>query len=75
MKLLNKMMLIMFATQLMLAQRTEGQEGQLVIRGGWLFDSVSDIRRPNAGIVRWCGLRSGETIAVRRGQDWSGRTR
>jgi hypothetical protein len=52
MKLPNKMMLIMFATQLMLAQRTEGQEGQLVIRGGWLFDSVSDIRRPNAGIVR-----------------------
>jgi imidazolonepropionase-like amidohydrolase len=60
MKLLNKMMLIMFATQLVMAQRTEGQEGQLVIRGGWLFDSVSDKRRPNAGIV----ISGGKITAV-----------
>ena len=60
MKLLNKMMLIMFATQLVMAQRAEGQEGQLVIRGGWLFDSVSDKRRPNAGIV----ISGGKITAV-----------
>ena len=60
MKLFNKMMLIMFATQLVVAQRTEGQEGQLVIRGGWLFDSVSDKRRPNAGIV----ISGGKITAV-----------
>ncbi|MEO2183664.1 MAG: amidohydrolase family protein [bacterium] len=60
MKLFNKMMLIMLATQLVMAQRTEGQEGQLVIRGGWLFDSVSDKRRPNAGIV----ISDGKIVAV-----------
>ena len=60
MKLFNKMMLIMFATQLVMVQRTEGQEGQLVIRGGWLFDSVSDKRRPNAGIV----ISGGKITAV-----------
>ncbi|HIL82642.1 MAG TPA: amidohydrolase [Pseudomonadales bacterium] len=54
------MMLIMLATQLVMAQRTEGQEGQLVIRGGWLFDSVSDKRRPNAGIV----ISDGKIVAV-----------
>jgi hypothetical protein len=30
----------MFATLLAMPQQTEGQEGQLVIRGGWLFDSI-----------------------------------
>ena len=60
MKLFNKMMLIMFATLLVMAQRTEGQEGQLVIRGGWLFDSVTDKRRPNAGIV----ISGGKITAV-----------
>ncbi len=60
MKLFNKMMLIMFATQLVMVQRTEGQEGQLVIRGGWLFDSVTDKRRPNAGIV----ISGGKITAV-----------
>ncbi len=37
-----------------------GQEGQLVIRGGWLFDSVSDSRRRNSGII----IRNGEIVAV-----------
>ena len=50
-KLLSGMVLVLLAPQLALAQWTEGQEGQLVIRGGWLFDSVSDERRPNTGIV------------------------
>lgn len=40
MKLYNKTVLIMFATLLAMPQQTEGQEGQLVIRGGWLFDSI-----------------------------------
>ena len=33
------------------AQWSEKPEGQLVLRGGWLFDGVSDARRPNDGIV------------------------
>ena len=60
MKLFSNMMLIVFVTQLVMAQRTEGQEGSLVIRGGWLFDSVSDQRRPNTGIV----IRGGKITAV-----------
>ena len=46
--------------QLVFAQWTEGQEGQLVIRGGWLFDSVSDERRPNTGIV----IQDGKIVEV-----------
>jgi len=49
--LISKVILVLLAPQLALAQWTEGQEGQLVIRGGWLFDSVNDERRPNTGIV------------------------
>ena len=52
--------LILLAPQLVLAQWSDGQEGQLVIRGGWLFDSVSDDRRPNTGIV----IRDGKFVAV-----------
>ena len=33
---------------------------QLVIRGGWLFDAVSDTRRPNTGIV----IQKGKISAV-----------
>ena len=50
-KLVSKMILILLTPQLALGQWSEEQEGQLVIRGGWLFDSVSDDRRPNTGIV------------------------
>ena len=50
-KLLSNMIPFLFVPQFALGQWTDGQEGQLVIRGGWLFDSVSDERRPNAGIV------------------------
>ncbi len=42
------------------AQWTEGQEGHWVLRGGWLFDSVSDERRRNTGIV----IRDGEIVEV-----------
>jgi len=38
----------------------EGQEGQLVFRGGWLFDSVSDERRANTGIV----IQNGKIVEV-----------
>ena len=58
--LVSKMILLLLAPQLVLAQWTEGQEGQLLIRGGWLFDSVSDERRPNTGIV----VRDGKILAV-----------
>ena len=52
--------LCLLAPQLVLAQWTEGQEGQLLIRGGWLFDSVSNERRPNTGIV----IQNGKIVEV-----------
>ena len=42
------------------AQWSEPVDGTLVIRGGWLFDAVSDVRRRNSGIV----IRNGEIVAV-----------
>jgi imidazolonepropionase-like amidohydrolase len=54
------MILLLLAPHLALAQWTEGQKGQLVIRGGWLFDAVSDERRPNTGIV----IRNGKIVEV-----------
>ena len=59
-KLVSKVILILLAPQLALGQWSEGQEGQLVIRGGWLFDSVSDDRRPNTGIV----IQDGKIVEV-----------
>jgi len=59
-KLMSGTVLILLAPQLALAQWTEGQKGQLVIRGGWLFDAVSDERRPNTGIV----IRDGKIVEV-----------
>ncbi len=58
--LASKMVLALLVPQLVLAQWAEGQEGQLVIRGGWLFDSVSDERRPNTGIV----IQDGKIVEV-----------
>jgi imidazolonepropionase-like amidohydrolase len=49
-----------FTPHLSHAQWSEPNEGQLVIRGGWLFDSVSDERRPNTGIV----IRDGKIVDV-----------
>lgn len=57
---IGKISLLLLAPHLVLAQWTEGQEGQLLVRGGWLFDSVSDERRPNTGIV----IRDGKILAV-----------
>ena len=58
--LIGNIVLVLLTPQLVNAQWSEGQEGQLVIRGGWLFDSVSDERRPNTGIV----IRDGKIVAV-----------
>jgi len=60
MKSVRCVFLLLLAPQLVLAQWTEGQEGQLVIRGGWLFDSIADERRPNTGIV----IRDGRIVEV-----------
>jgi imidazolonepropionase-like amidohydrolase len=58
--LVGKMTLLLLVPQLAPAQWPEGQEGLLVIRGGWLIDSVSDERRPNNGIV----IRDGVILEV-----------
>ncbi len=58
--LVKTLVLLLLAPQLVLAQWTEGQEGQLLIRGGWLFDSVSDERRPNTGIL----IQGGKIVEV-----------
>ena len=56
----NALYLVLILPQLALAQWTESAEGELVIRGGWVFDSISDERRPNSGIV----IRDGKIFAV-----------
>lgn len=39
------------------AQWSEPTTDQVVVRGGWLFDGVSDTRRKNTGIVtRWAAV-------------------
>jgi imidazolonepropionase-like amidohydrolase len=57
---ISYMVLILFVPQLVVAQWADDTEGLLVIRGGWLFDSVSDERRPNTGIV----IRNGSIVEV-----------
>ncbi len=42
------------------AQWAEPEDGELIIRGGWLFDAVAESRRPNTGIV----IRSGVIAEV-----------
>ncbi len=42
------------------AQWSEPSQDDLVIRGGWLFDGISDDRRKNSGIV----MRDGKIVAV-----------
>ena len=43
--------LILLPPVLAHAQWSEPQGGELIIRGGWLFDGVSDTRRRNSGII------------------------
>jgi len=33
------------------AQWSDPHDGTLIIRGGWLFDGLSDTRRRNSGII------------------------
>ncbi len=42
------------------AQGTEAEAGSLVIRGGWLFDGVSNTRRRNSGII----IREGKIVSL-----------
>ena len=43
---------LIFLTPLMAqAQWSDPKDGTLIIRGGWLFDSLSDTRRRNSGII------------------------
>ena len=42
------------------AVETKAAQGSLVIRGGWLFDGVSDTRRRNSGIM----IRDGKIVSV-----------
>jgi imidazolonepropionase-like amidohydrolase len=42
------------------AQWSEPSQDELVIRGGWLFDGISDDRRKNSGIV----IRGGKIVTV-----------
>jgi len=48
-------------TPLMLhAQWSDPEDSTLIIRGGWLFDGVSDTRRKNSGII----IQNGEIAEV-----------
>mgnify|MGYP001824671872 CR=1 FL=1 len=42
------------------ADVSAAQAGSLVIRGGWLFDGISETRRPNTGII----IRDGKITGV-----------
>lgn len=58
---LGCLLLLLCAAPQALAQWSDAPEsGQLVIRGGWLFDGVANARRPNSGIV----IRDGVIAAV-----------
>jgi len=43
-----------------IAQWSEPVDGALIIRGGWLFDGISDTRRRNSGII----IRNGKISVV-----------
>jgi imidazolonepropionase-like amidohydrolase len=52
--------LIFLAPHVAQAQWSKPEQGELFIQGGWLFDSVSDSRRRNSGIL----IRNGEIVEV-----------
>ena len=52
--------LMLSAPVMSFAQPSEPEAGELIIRGGWLFDGVSDTRRRNSGIV----IRNGKIVDV-----------
>ena len=52
--------LILLTPLMVHAQWSDPEDGTLIIRGGWLFDGVSDTRRRNSGII----IRNGEIAEV-----------
>ncbi len=58
--LVTATILTIFAPAKLLAQWADPEPGELIIRGGWLFDSVQDTRRRNTGIV----IRDGKIVEV-----------
>ena len=62
----NRMLAVIIIWPLLLvsglahAQWAESAQGSVVIRGGWLFDGVSDERRRNNGIV----IMNGQIVEV-----------
>ena len=51
---------LLFATLTANAQWSDPASGETIIRGGWLFDGVSDTRRRNTGIV----IRDGVFVEI-----------
>jgi len=56
-------LLVLIAPAMTQAQWSDPEEGNLVIRGGWLFDGISETRRRNSGIV----IRNGKIVEVDAG--------
>ncbi|MGI9220552.1 MAG: amidohydrolase family protein [Woeseiaceae bacterium] len=48
---LGMLAILLILPHLASAQWEEAQEGEILILGGYLFDGISDTRRPNTGIV------------------------
>jgi len=42
---------LLLITSVVDAQWSETSSGQVIVRGGWLYDGISDTRRKNTGIV------------------------
>lgn len=53
---------VLLTSSLVRAQEDKAQADQLIIRGGWLFDGISDTRRRNSGIVIENGKITGVDI-------------
>lgn len=54
--------IVLLPSSLVRAQEAKAEADQLVIRGGWLFDGISDTRRRNSGIVIHNGKITGVDI-------------
>jgi imidazolonepropionase-like amidohydrolase len=54
--------LVVSLSVLMNAQANEGADARLVIRGGWLFDGISETRRRNVGLVIQNGVITGVDV-------------
>jgi imidazolonepropionase-like amidohydrolase len=59
-KLLSASLSLFLAAAPTGAQWSEPEPGEIIVRGGWLFDGVSDTRRRNSGIV----IRDGVFVEV-----------